>query len=237
MDVSGGQRVVLCGRTGSGKSSVLLTLLRLIERQSGQILIDGVDIKSLPQDLLRQRCFITVSQDVLLLPNETLRFNLDPDSTSSDEVLIRALQTTKLWQHFRGDTSNGYHEADSGDYRDHPILDGKVSSFHKFSAGQLQLFALCRAVVKAETLRSRGAMPIVLLDEVTSALDSGVEQIVHGIIHEEFSGKGHTVIMVSHRVGGLLSDARSERDVVVWMRDGRIQEVVQGSAAVLWNAE
>jgi ABC-type multidrug transport system fused ATPase/permease subunit len=80
-------------------------------------------------------------------------------------------------------------------------------------------------------------MPIVLLDEVTSALDSGVEEIVHGIIDEEFCGKGHTVIMVSHRVGGLLSGARPERDVVVWMSDGGIQEVVRGSAAELWNVE
>lgn len=223
---------LLCG---SGKSSVLLTLLRLINLQSGEIQIDGVDINRLPQGLLRQRCFITVSQDALLLPSETLRFNLDPDNSASDEVLVRAIHTTGLWQHFRGDVSHGYDEGETDGYHDDPLLDRKMSTFSEFSVGQLQLFALCRAVVKAETLRDRGALPIVLLDEATSALDSAVEAAVHLIIDQEFSGKGHTVIMVSHRIGGLFNDPKPERDVVLWMRDGRAEEVAGDPGAALWN--
>ena len=77
-----------------------MTLLRLLELRSGKIKLDGIDIKRVRLDLLRQRCFIAVSQDSLLLPEETLRFNLDPDNSRSDEALIDVLAKTGLWSHF-----------------------------------------------------------------------------------------------------------------------------------------
>jgi len=196
----------------------------MISIQSGEIQVDGVDLNRLPQDLLRERAFIAVSQDALLLPNETLRFNLDPDGWASDETLVQALDAAGLWQHIRGDHSNGY---SAEEYCEHPVLDRKLSSFQTLSAGQCQLFALTRAVVRADISRAKGALPIILLDEATSALDSAVEATVHRIIDEEFTEKGHTVIMVSHRVGGLFRTSKPGRDVVVWMRDGGVEGVVR----------
>ncbi|KAK1755647.1 ABC transporter FUM19 [Echria macrotheca] len=222
LTVSPGQRVILCGRTGSGKSSVLLALLRILDVESGEIRIDGVNIANLPRDLLRERVFITVSQDALLLSSETLRFNLDPDGLVDEGTLISALGTTGLWPYFRGDTGDGYGAEE--EYHEHPVLDRKMTSFNALSVGQCQLFAICRAVVRADWLRRKGARPVILLDEVTSSLDSAVEASVHRLVDQEFSDRGHTVIVVSHRLGGLVDDRR-EGDVVVWMRDGRVHEV------------
>jgi ABC-type multidrug transport system fused ATPase/permease subunit len=83
-----------------GKSTLLLSLLRLLELESGEIELDGIDIKQVGLDLLRRRCFVAVSQDPLVLPNEPLRFNLDPDASISDDDLVAALNKAGLSSHF-----------------------------------------------------------------------------------------------------------------------------------------
>ncbi|KAM3441708.1 hypothetical protein MY4824_001486 [Beauveria thailandica] len=95
-----GQKVAVCGRTGSGKSTLFSALLRLLELQSGQIRLDGIDIRHVSLQSLRQLCFITASQDALILAHETLRFNLDPDNSASEGSLILALEKLGLWSHF-----------------------------------------------------------------------------------------------------------------------------------------
>jgi ABC-type multidrug transport system fused ATPase/permease subunit len=183
-------------------------------------------------DLLRQRSFITVSQDALLLSNETLRFNLDPDTLLSDDEVIGALVRTGLWPHFLGGATDMMEEAEGGiateisAFGEHPILDKKVSLLQGLSVGQCQLFALCRALIKVNRMRCAGVNPIILLDEVTSSLDFATESTIHDIIDEEFTGKGHTVIIVAHRLGLLSERTKPGRDVVVVMGDGRLQEII-----------
>ena len=108
----------------------------------------------------------------------------------------------------------------------HPILDKKLSMFPELSVGQGQLLALCRALVKAQTAQCFGRRPVVLLDEVTSSLDPATESIIHGIIDDEFTQKGHTVICVAHRIEVLAKHTELGRDVVVLLGDGRLQEVI-----------
>ncbi|KAK7996449.1 hypothetical protein PG989_004489 [Apiospora arundinis] len=163
LKVTAGQRLIVCGRTGSGKSTLFLALLRLLELRSGTIEVDGIDIKHVRLDVLRQRCFIAVSQDPLLLPEETLRFNLDPDNVASDEALIITLSKSGLWSHF---------------------FEGEK--------------------------RVEG-------DEVTSSLDVDMESTVFRVIDEEFTGKGHTTIIVTHRLGTLYT--KVGRDAVAFMAD------------------
>lgn len=175
-----------------------------------------------------------MSQDTLLLSNETLRFNLDPDASLSDDMVIDALARTGLWTHF----SEGIMDVnrclvvgpsdtiDISAFSEHPVLDKKVSLFQELSVGQCQLFALCRALIKVNTVQCAGRKPVILLDEVTSSLDFAMESTIHGIIDEEFTGKGHTVIIVSHRLGVLTENTKPGRDVVAWMGDGRLQEVI-----------
>jgi ATP-binding cassette subfamily C (CFTR/MRP) protein 1 len=218
----------------SGKSTLLLTLLRILELQSGKIELDGVDISRVRLELLRQRSFITVSQDALILSNETLRFNLDPDASLSDDEVIGALVRTGLWPHFLGGVTdmNGGLEAEGGNATDisafgkHPVLDKKVSLLQELSVGQFQLFALCRALIKVNMVRCAGVKSVILLDEVTSSLDFVTESTIHDIIDEEFTGKGHTVITVAHRLGLLSERTKPGRDMVVVMGDGRLEKVI-----------
>jgi ABC-type multidrug transport system fused ATPase/permease subunit len=202
----------------------------MLELQSGTIEIDNIDIVLVPRNVVRQRCLVTVSQDALILPNETLRFNIDPDILVSDDVIIEALRKTRLFEHFtkRGDTRPGPGSDNDtildADYREHPILDQKVSSFSALSVGQGQLFALCRALVKVHSLRDEGVQPIILLDEVTSSLDLATESAIHDIIDQEFTKNDHTVIVIAHRLGVLSKHARAGQDVVVQLRDGSIQD-------------
>jgi ATP-binding cassette, subfamily C (CFTR/MRP), member 1 len=175
-----------------------------------------------------------VSQDPLLLSNETLRFNLDPAASLSHETLIASLERTELWSHFLQGAagvdewlgSESGFATDVSSSNQHPILDKKLSMFPELSVGQCQLLALCRALVKAQTAQRFGRKPVVLLDEVTSSLDPATESIIHGIIDDEFTQKGHTVICVSHRIEVLAKHTEPGRDVVVLLVDGRLQEVI-----------
>ena len=214
----------------SGKSTLLLLLLQLLEPQSGKIELDGIDIRHVSLDLLRERCFIAVSQDSLILPNETLRFNLDSGISISDNIIIAALAKTGLWAHFSGDTrieaktntvtkAAGLHEQ--------LILDRKVLSFKELSVGQCQLFALCRALVKASSLRNFGLRPVILLDEVTSSLDTTTEVTINRIINDEFTEQGHTVIIVAHRLGAFQEHTETRRDAVALLADGELREVIR----------
>jgi len=171
-----------------------------------------------------------VSQDPLLLSNETLRFNLDPDGTIPDDLIIDAISKAGLWTHF----SAGHtpYETDTDITPEpgtpgHAILDQKISNFQGMSVGQCQLFALCRGFVKVNSLRRSGVKPVILLDEITSSLDISTELMIHRMIDEEFTGKGHTVIIVAHRLGALKEHTKPGRDAIALMADGRLQEHIK----------
>jgi ATP-binding cassette subfamily C (CFTR/MRP) protein 1 len=192
-----------------------LTLLRILELQSGKIEVDGIDISDVRLGILRQRCFITVAQDALLLSNDTLRLNLDHDSSLTDDNIVDALVRTGLWQHFIGSATTV-----------ESVLDKKLSSLPELSAGQCQLFALCRAILRANAMRTVGVKPVILLDEVTSSLDYATESTICRILDEEFTSKGHTVIMIAHRLGALMDCLEPDRDVVALVADGKLQDVI-----------
>lgn len=207
-----------------------------MELQSGSIEIDGIDIQLVNIDLIRQRCFIAVSQDSLILLHETLRFNLDPDSSVSDSILSDLLTRVGLWLHFSNGGSTETTSATAGlEFQERSILDLKMSSLPELSTGQSQLFGLCRALVKACSLRDSGAKPVVLLDEVTSSLDLSTESTIHRIIDEEFTQKGHTVIIVTHRASILQEYMKTGRDSVALISDGRVLGVVEDLSSVTFK--
>lgn len=222
LSIDGGELAVICGRTGSGKSSLLLALLRMIDIRASTIEVDGVDIGRISRDWLRGHCFVSVSQDALLLPDETLRFNLDPAEKLPARILIKSLTQTGLWTHLTGSTDD--RESSSPD----SILDKMVSALRPLSFGQCQLFALSRAIARTTELRQLGLRPIILLDEITAAFDVATESGIRELIHEEFISKGHTVIMVSHRVGVTSGHSEDDKCMVVEMRDGQLDSVTGG---------
>ncbi|EXL76825.1 hypothetical protein FOPG_08508 [Fusarium oxysporum f. sp. conglutinans race 2 54008] len=172
LTVEAGQKVCICGRTGSGKSSLILSILRLLELQSGRIHIDGKDLASLSRQHIRSQ-ITTIPQDPVSLSG-TVRQNLDPEALiQADEILIEALRKTTLWATI--DTRGG--------------LDADLSELG-FSVGQRQLFCLARAFLSHSK--------IVLLDEPTSSVDNATDKDVRRIIREVMQGR--TVIEVTHRL-------------------------------------
>ncbi|KAK2021515.1 hypothetical protein LX32DRAFT_631562 [Colletotrichum zoysiae] len=198
LSIKPGQKVGLCGRTGSGKTSFLLTMLRLLDTPAGSIEIDGIDLRSLSRKAIRPH-FITLPQDPVTLPG-TVRTNLDPngsfDGRSGDEELLKALKKTFLWDDV---------------IKSRGGLDASFAEVG-LSHGQQQLFALARAILHKDQSR------VVLLDEATSSVDHKTDELLQEVIGKELSS--HTVLAVAHRL-----DTIEDYDVVVVMDGGRIVEV------------
>ncbi|OAA36246.1 ABC transporter, transmembrane domain, type 1 [Metarhizium rileyi] len=172
LSVQAGQHIAVCGRTGSGKSSIILSILQMIDTEpAGAITIDGVDVSAVDPTQLRQRINI-VSQDAFLFPG-TIRLNLNPFSSASDDAIISALERVGLWSMVQ---EKGGLEAD---------MDDKV-----WSAGQKQLFCLARALIRKSK--------VLFLDEAMSSVDASTERIAHDIISTDF--KGCTVLSIIHRL-------------------------------------
>jgi len=139
--------------------------------QSGTILIDGVDIQTVPRNLLRER-IITICQDPFIL-NESVRKNMDPISMMSDDQIICALDKVQLWQLISSRGGLDTH------MKEQPL-----------SQGQQQLFSLARAILSSGR--------ILVLDEATSNVDGENDQLMQRVIREEFSGR--TIITIAHRI-------------------------------------
>ncbi|XP_027924832.1 ABC transporter C family member 10-like [Vigna unguiculata] len=169
-----GHKIGIVGRTGSGKSTLISALFRLVEAAGGKIVVDGIDISSIGLHDLRSR-FGVIPQDPTLF-NGTVRYNLDPLSQYSDheiwEVLGKCQLREVVQEKFQGLNS--------------PVVEDGSN----WSMGQRQLFCLGRALLR----RSR----ILVLDEATASIDNATDLILQKTIRTEFADC--TVITVAHRI-------------------------------------
>ncbi|KAJ5633517.1 ATP-binding cassette transporter [Penicillium herquei] len=215
LQIIGGQKIIVMGRTGSGKSTLMLSLLKLLTPLEGKIEVDGFDIAGISSSTIRRRGIIAVPQDGFNIPTATLRFNLDPYHTSSQEAIIRALKKTRLWDQFRSVLID---ESSDEIWEITRMLDLPMLSFLPLSTGQLQLFALCRMLLRVWS--EVWTKPVVILDEASSSLDPETESILHEILVEDLSS--HTVVMIAHKVDGILSAMQSGHGKVVTIQDGQL---------------
>lgn len=143
--INSGEKVAVCGRTGSGKSSLILTLMAMLTPTSGSVLIDGVDISHIPRETVRKR-LNAVPQDAFALAR-TNREELDSGRQMTDEEITDVLTKCGIWEKV----------LESGGLDSH-------TDTATFSAGEAQLFCLARAVLKGKY----SAGGVVVIDEATS---------------------------------------------------------------------
>ncbi|KAK5849384.1 hypothetical protein PBY51_009030 [Eleginops maclovinus] len=193
MYIEPSQKVGICGRTGSGKSSLSLAFFNMVDIFEGKIVIDGIDICKLPLQTLRSRLSIILQDPVLF--SGSIRFNLDPERTCSDDRLWEALEIAQL--------KNMVKALPGG-------LDAVVTEAgENFSVGQRQLFCLARAFVRKSS--------ILIMDEATASIDMATENILQKVVMTAFADR--TVVTIAHRVHTIL-----EADLVIVMKRGNILE-------------
>lgn len=193
----------------------MLSLLKLLATKEGNITIDGVNIARISSNAVRQRGIIAVPQDGFNIPTATLRFNLDPYHMSSVKTITEALKKTRLWDKLTSVSTDEFHDNPDTFTK---ILDLPMSCFLPLSAGQLQLFALCRMLLRVWSMAA--TKPIIILDEASSSLDLETESILHEILVEDLCT--HTVVMIAHHVDGMITAMRPGHDKIVTIQDGRI---------------
>ncbi|CAH0048134.1 unnamed protein product [Clonostachys solani] len=213
--IRAGEKIAVVGRTGSGKSSIVLLLLRLLDplpSDNQTITIDGVLLSKVDRDTVRSR-IIAIPQDTFLLPEGTSwHVNLDPYAVASLDECESALKQVGLWTLILG--HGGLEEPMKADF---------------LSQGQKQLFGIARAVlrarVRARLLSTQGAHDtgatrlggVVLLDEVSASVDSVTDSLIHEILHQEF--EGYTILEVTHKEHTL-----QNFDRVMVLENGAIKE-------------
>lgn len=196
LKIKPGEKVGVCGRTGSGKSSLMVALFRIseVENDGGMILVDGVNTSTVGTSTLRLNLSI-IPQDPVIFSN-TIRYNLDPFKKASDEEIWEVLKKVQMSE-VVADFPNG--------------LLGEVSEGgENFSQGQRQLLCIARALLRKPK--------ILVMDEATASIDNATDSLIQQMVRENF--RDATVLTIAHRLNTIL-----DSDRVLVLDDGRVAEL------------
>ena len=200
--IAPGTKVGICGRTGSGKSSLLLSLFHMLENiPRDSISIDGVDLTTLPRSSLRER-LTAIPQETLIIPG-SMRENIDPLQKSNIDDIKSALEKVGLASLI----------ADRGG------IDTNMADIG-LSQGELQLFAVARALLHPSK--------VLVVDEMTSSMDLSSEKRILDLVQTEFEGS--TILAVAHRLATIVDfDMILVLDAGHLVESGHPQELLEKS--------
>lgn len=214
-EIPAGNTVAVVGPSGAGKSTISRLLFRFYDAQSGEITIDGQNVKDVTQKSLRAAIGM-VPQDTVLF-NDTIAYNIRygrPDAT--DEEVRKAAEMAQIGV-FIESLPEGY-----------DTMVGERGL--KLSGGEKQRVAIARTILKAP--------PILLLDEATSALDTHTEQEIQAAL--DTVSRGRTTLVIAHRLSTVIN-----ADEIIVLKGGEIAERGRhlalldagGLYAEMWNRQ
>ncbi|KAL7424431.1 ATP-binding cassette transporter yor1 [Cryptotrichosporon argae] len=215
LKVGAAEKIGVVGRTGAGKSSIMVALFRIAELHAGSVKIDGVDIGQMGLHDLRSRISI-IPQDPLLFSG-TLRSNIDPFNTRTDAELYDALKRAHLIPSsaYASDVPSGASTPTSRFSLDYAVEEEGGN----LSVGERSLVSLARALVRDPK--------VLVLDEATASVDVETDAKIQETIRREFGNK--TLLCIAHRLRTILS-----YDRILVMDVGRVSEF--DTPENLWHA-
>ncbi|KAL0247372.1 hypothetical protein I308_104408 [Cryptococcus tetragattii IND107] len=201
LNVGGSEKIGVVGRTGAGKSSIMVALFRMSELSNGFIKIDGVDVSKIGLNDLRSGISI-IPQDPLLFSG-TLRSNIDPFNTKTDAELYDTLRRS----HLIGSSDSSQNSDSQNRFNLDTVIEEEGGNL---SVGERSLVSLARALVKNTK--------ILVLDEATASVDLETDAKIQETIRQEF--RDRTLLCIAHRLQTILA-----YDRILVMSDGQVAEL------------
>ena len=194
LDAKPGMKVALVGETGAGKTTISSMINRFYEISSGTITYDGIDIKQIKKDSLRQSVSVVLQETHMFTGTimDNIRFGR-PDA--SDDEVYQAARLARADEFI--------HELDDG-YQ--TVIDGSGGDL---SQGQMQLLSIARAMIADE--------PVMILDEATSSIDTRTERLVQAGMDNLLAGR--TSFVIAHRLSTIVNS-----DLILVLDHGHVIE-------------
>ena len=173
LKIKDGEKIGIVGRTGSGKTSLINALTRIIEPRSGQIIIDGIDIQKINLKAVREK--ISILPQELFLIESTLKDNIDPLNKYSEKEILKIIKDLCLFKNLNDQEKLNFEIKENG---------------KNLSTGEKKLICFARTIIRKNK--------IVILDEATGSLDNETKAIIYENIEKYL--KNSTILMITSQI-------------------------------------